>query len=67
MRDYGTYDSHSILRLYNILSQFVSCLGVNPCWGWLNSNATARNYTVNLANKLNDQYNKVLSLRNLYN
>lgn len=34
--------THPIGTSYPALYDYLSCLGVNPCWGWLNTNATWR-------------------------
>lgn len=41
---------------YTDLYDFLNCVHLNPCWGWLNSNATVRNLTTDHANLLNAQY-----------
>jgi acyloxyacyl hydrolase len=45
------------------VSRYLSCLGVNPCWGWLNSNATWRNATQARADALNAVYGQIVEQR----
>lgn len=33
---------------------FMNCLQVSPCFGWMNSNGTVRNFTFNRASELNE-------------
>lgn len=46
---------------YGRLWDYLSCLESNPCWGWLNSNATWRNYTSARAAALNDVYRRIVA------
>jgi len=50
---------HPVGCTYNDLYDFMNCLEENPCWGWLNSNATARALTTDWSHTLNDQYTKI--------
>jgi hypothetical protein len=38
---------------YSDVYQFLTCLGVNPCWGWLNTDPYWRNQTTFRAFELN--------------
>eukprot|EP00761_Pharyngomonas_kirbyi_P011468 gb/GECH01011493.1/.p1 GENE.gb/GECH01011493.1/~~gb/GECH01011493.1/.p1 ORF type:complete len:611 (+),score=135.96 gb/GECH01011493.1/:1-1833(+) len=51
--------THPIGRPYPDVYQYLSCYGVNPCWGWLNKNETIRNFTSHRAAELSDVYKKV--------
>jgi len=55
------YDSmyekqHPLGPIYPQFYEFMSCNGVNPCWGWLNTNETWRNYTSERAANLTQVY-----------
>ncbi len=48
---------------------FLNCLDASPCYGWMNSNATVRNATQALANRLSAVYPQIVAtekFRNLY-
>jgi len=36
---------HPIGIKYPVFYDFLNCVEVSPCWGWMNSNETARNMT----------------------
>jgi acyloxyacyl hydrolase len=40
---------------YADLYDYLNCLEVSPCWGWMNSNETVRNGTWAIAESLNEQ------------
>lgn len=40
---------------YTNLYDYLNCLGISPCWGWMNSNESARNATKQHADLLNAQ------------
>eukprot|EP00388_Colpodella_angusta_P034611 GDKK01033244.1.p1 GENE.GDKK01033244.1~~GDKK01033244.1.p1 ORF type:complete len:559 (-),score=100.88 GDKK01033244.1:258-1934(-) len=40
---------------------YLNCLEVSPCWGWMNSNETIRNTTAVIAASLNAQLPKVIA------
>jgi hypothetical protein len=42
---------------------YMTCMGVNPCWGWLNTNETWRNATQARADELNVEYGKLVAQR----
>ena len=46
---------------YSQLYDFLNCLQVSPCYGWLNSNETWRNLTTEHANELNDALSRLIS------
>lgn len=38
-------DIHPLGITYAEMYEFLNCLDISPCWGWLNSNETVRNFT----------------------
>eukprot|EP01050_Picozoa_sp_SAG11_P009631 SAG11_NODE_920_length_6544_cov_10.456323_2_plen_582_part_00 len=54
---------HPLGTPYPAFYEYMSCLGVNPCWGWLNSNATWRNATQARADELNAMYGRLVAQR----
>ena len=50
---------HPIGTTYKTLYDWLNCLQVSPCFGWLNSDGAIRRQTTEYANKLNDQYRKI--------
>ena len=46
---------------YADLYNFLNCLHVSPCWGWLNANETIRNETQAWADSLSAVYDKVIA------
>ncbi|XP_065191955.1 acyloxyacyl hydrolase-like [Sycon ciliatum] len=44
---------------YQNVYDYLDCLGVTPCWGWLNSNESIRNATTEHAELLNAQLQKI--------
>jgi acyloxyacyl hydrolase len=40
---------------------YLNCLQINPCWGWLNSNATVRNATTQHAEALSAVYPQIIA------
>eukprot|EP01051_Picozoa_sp_SAG22_P002865 SAG22_NODE_132_length_18535_cov_8.178021_7_plen_257_part_00 len=53
--------THPIGTSYPALYDYLSCLGVNPCWGWLNTNATWRAATQARADQLNREYGRIVT------
>lgn len=45
---------------YERVYDYLNCLEVSPCWGWMNNNATIRNYTQNWANMLSKAYPEIV-------
>jgi len=37
---------------YKAVYDYLNCLDISPCWGWMNSNATVREITTNRAAQL---------------
>ena len=50
---------HPLGSSYANVYDYLACLGVSPCYGWLNSNAEIRRQTTEHANRLNDEYRKI--------
>jgi len=48
---------------YSDFYDALNCWETNPCWGWLNTDATARDKTTARAMQLNDVYKKIASTR----
>ena len=46
---------------YTALYDFLNCLDVSPCWGWMNSNATVRNHTWEIASALGAELPKIVA------
>jgi len=53
--------THPIGVSYPIFYDYLNCLEVSPCWGWMNSNATVRNTTNWIAQNLTDQYKEIIA------
>ncbi|KAG2382003.1 hypothetical protein C9374_005795 [Naegleria lovaniensis] len=45
---------------YPDMYDFLNCLDSNPCWGWMNTNATVRNITSAQAVLLSTVYDKII-------
>ena len=54
---------HPLGTPYPAFYEYMSCMGVNPCWGWLNTNATWRNATQARADQLNQEYGRIVAAR----
>jgi acyloxyacyl hydrolase len=50
---------HPLGATYAQVYNYLSCLGSNPCWLWLNKNETWRNHGSRRAQELNAQYGRV--------
>jgi hypothetical protein len=37
-------EKHPLGETYETVYDYLSCLGINPCWLWLNKNETMRNH-----------------------
>ncbi len=53
--------THPIGTSYPALYDYLSCLGVNPCWGWLNTDASWRAATQARADQLNVEYGRIVA------
>jgi acyloxyacyl hydrolase len=50
---------HPVGTKYQQMYDFMNCLEENPCWGWLNSNATVRRISTVWSNQLNNVYQNI--------
>lgn len=46
---------------YPDVYSYLSCSNANPCWGWLNTNETWRNFTSERAQNLTNVYDQIIS------
>jgi len=46
---------------YADVYEYLNCLEISPCWGWLNSNSTYRNATTERAMQLNAVYSEIIA------
>ena len=53
-------DIHPLNVTYGNVYDFLNCLEISPCWGWLNSNETVRKFTTERAKNLSKVYNEIL-------
>jgi len=53
-------ETHPLGAPYPMVYDFLTCLQCNPCWGWMNTNATARNATTKHANELSNVYKQIM-------
>ena len=58
---------HPIGTSYEGVYDFMNCLEENPCWGWLNSNATVRRETTQWSNSLNRVYQNISAHQDFQN
>jgi acyloxyacyl hydrolase len=52
---------HPVGVTYTAIYDYLNCLQVSPCWGWMNANETVRNMTTQVAQTLNAVYPKIIS------
>jgi len=53
--------THPLGCTYEELYNFLNCLQISPCWGWLNSNKTIRDETQHRAFELNEVYRQIIA------
>jgi len=53
--------THPIGVLYSTVYDYLNCLGISPCWVWMNSNETIRNAGQKRANELNTVYPEIIA------
>eukprot|EP00276_Gloeochaete_wittrockiana_P015046 CAMPEP_0184336098 /NCGR_PEP_ID=MMETSP1089-20130417/4522_1 /TAXON_ID=38269 ORGANISM="Gloeochaete wittrockiana, Strain SAG46.84" /NCGR_SAMPLE_ID=MMETSP1089 /ASSEMBLY_ACC=CAM_ASM_000445 /LENGTH=547 /DNA_ID=CAMNT_0026661037 /DNA_START=11 /DNA_END=1654 /DNA_ORIENTATION=- len=53
--------THPIGCTYPEFYDYLNCLEISPCWGWLNSNATVRDETSAAAKSLNQVYKQIIA------
>lgn len=51
---------HPLNVTYETVYNFLNCLKISPCWGWLNSNATVRKFTTDRAKNLTKMYQEII-------
>jgi acyloxyacyl hydrolase len=54
-------ETHPIGAPYPNVYEFLTCLHCNPCWGWMNTNQTARNATSKHAEELSNVYKSIIA------
>uniref|UniRef100_A0A6B2L147 Saposin B-type domain-containing protein n=1 Tax=Arcella intermedia TaxID=1963864 RepID=A0A6B2L147_9EUKA len=52
---------HPLGVTYPAVYDYLNCLQISPCWGWMNSNETVRNITNDWAAKLSNVYDDIIS------
>eukprot|EP01132_Coremiostelium_polycephalum_P003673 gene3673-4575_t len=52
--------THPIGATYEEVYNFLNCLEVSPCWGWMNPNETIRDQTSARAQELSDVYPEII-------
>ncbi|KYR00215.1 acyloxyacyl hydrolase [Tieghemostelium lacteum] len=52
--------THPVGAKYYEVYNFLNCLQVSPCWGWMNPNETVRNATSYRAAQLSASYNQII-------
>merc|ERR1712137_1128076 len=53
--------THPVGCTYEEMYDYLNCLEVSPCWGWMNSNATVRALTSIRARQLSNVYPKIIA------
>lgn len=53
-------DIHPLNVTYGTVYDFLNCLKISPCWGWLNSNDTVREFTTKRAIELSKVYQQII-------
>lgn len=51
---------HPLNITYSQMYDFLNCLDISPCWGWLNTNATVRKFATERARNLTKVYKKII-------
>ncbi len=54
---------HPIGATYPGLYDYLNCLDTSPCWGWMNTNSTVRDYTTRRAADLSNVYPQLVAQR----
>eukprot|EP01104_Vermistella_antarctica_P005480 TRINITY_DN1600_c0_g1_i1.p1 TRINITY_DN1600_c0_g1~~TRINITY_DN1600_c0_g1_i1.p1 ORF type:complete len:649 (-),score=183.38 TRINITY_DN1600_c0_g1_i1:194-2140(-) len=52
--------THPLGCTYRDVYDYLNCLGISPCWGYMNSNEAVRNFTGNRAAELNLEYQYII-------
>mmetsp|Transcript_3766 Transcript_3766/g.3204 ORF Transcript_3766/g.3204 Transcript_3766/m.3204 type:complete len:187 (+) Transcript_3766:1281-1841(+) len=53
--------THPIGIGYPQFYDYLNCMELSPCWGWMNTNATVRNLTTQRALELNQVYRDIIA------
>ena len=53
--------THPIGTTYKSVYDFLNCLYISPCYGWMNSNETIRNFTSQRAANLSQVYPEIIA------
>jgi acyloxyacyl hydrolase len=53
--------THPLNVTYSDVYDFLNCLNISPCWGWLNSNDTVRDFTTRRAQNLSKVYQDIIA------
>jgi acyloxyacyl hydrolase len=53
--------THPLNVTYADVYDFLNCLKISPCWGWLNTNETVRRFTTERAQNLSKVYQQIIS------
>lgn len=54
-------ETHPLNVTYGNVYDFLNCLKISPCWGWLNSNETVRKFATDRAHNLSKVYQKIIN------
>ncbi len=52
---------HPLNVTYATVYDFLNCLKISPCWGWLNTNQTVRDFTTQRAQNLSKVYQQIIA------
>ena len=58
--DYLWNQTHPLGTTYSGLYNYMNCLDMSPCWGWMNTNRTIREATSKRAEELSTVYDKIM-------
>lgn len=58
---------HPLNITYSTLYDFLNCLKISPCWGWLNTNDTVRKFTTDRAKNLTRVYQEIIDEGHTFN
>ena len=58
---------HPLGVTYSDVYDFLNCLNISPCWGWLNSNDTVREFTTQRAQNLSLVYKEIIAQKQYKN
>jgi len=58
---------HPIGASYAQFYDYLNCLGISPCWGWMNSNQTIRDASTARAMEYNEAYQEIIATQQFQN